>query len=884
MNRILTLVFALKIYTSHVDWSYLAKERVHIQQMPRGRRRLDGRASRGRKSRTTSPGIHDECFVSTHEIDKTGLGAWRAHEGFAVSNVAPLSLRDEARNTENQQQESLPTSLRHSRVAFVSAGHSNAEDWTRTLPQGTKHDEETMKFLASPSSTTLANRSQGEGPEIRGNQAAAQDNGNDDTDVTSDRFSPHQQMACMTLTETSQASVTPFESDNPMASGGVKSSQPDKNLEEEVPASNSLCAEANGFREFMPTACPPPQLRMSPSLEDSDVGEEEIVFTGRNTCSRSSKSLLANSEPKANHDLAYGLVKATEVISSPRFPTVLDDLSTAYGLPYTAKGVGSKSFMQKEECTSSAKVIKRSSRKPTRSGQPQGTRRQPRRAVEDDEILEDYIANMQVGEGQADYDMRPTESNRDLCGFARLRSEGAISISDQISIASSVAWDSADIQDFDDFSTSSEDFGAVNEVLAKRERPSGTQYLVIGDGLVVDEARWLPLSSLVASEDTAILIRTFEEEKAAKDYMLQGDNSDESLTDEAQIVLDVQEALDEIEDDRDLEERLKARMTDEQIAKLLSKQEELGIDSGHLTLFNGDENDDFAEARFDRLKVRLPPRTRKCKGKKRASLQFPSATAFAQALEDDPCHGFDIMNQERPRLRKRQKGRRSHLDFGLSDSELEQGLRTAWENDRGKKKARKREREKLRSQGLLGVKNRSNKKPDLKAKYPDGLNMIQIKAEIEQFLSSSAEQLALPPMDANARRTVHEVCHRLALKTQSRGSGKSRYPVVYKTSRTRGFDDIAFTSVHRKFLPRPGRGKKTCAPVARVHRGALAGVSYRDGEVVGAAAPELGQDNRGRAMLEKMGWSTGTALGAANNKGIPVPVAQIVKTTRAGLG
>lgn len=64
----------------------------------------------------------------------------------------------------------------------------------------------------------------------------------------------------------------------------------------------------------------------------------------------------------------------------------------------------------------------------------------------------------------------------------------------------------------------------------------------------------------------------------------------------------------------------------------------------------------------------------------------------------------------------------------------------------------------------------------------------------------------------------------------------------------------------------------------------MSAVSYRDGEVVGHMAPELGIENKGRAMLEKMGWSTGTALGALNNKGIMQPVVHVVKTTKAGLG
>jgi len=46
----------------------------------------------------------------------------------------------------------------------------------------------------------------------------------------------------------------------------------------------------------------------------------------------------------------------------------------------------------------------------------------------------------------------------------------------------------------------------------------------------------------------------------------------------------------------------------------------------------------------------------------------------------------------------------------------------------------------------------------------------------------------------------------------------------------------------------------------------------------------LGQENKGRNMLEKMGWSTGTALGPLNNKGIMHPVTHVVKNSKAGLG
>jgi hypothetical protein len=57
-----------------------------------------------------------------------------------------------------------------------------------------------------------------------------------------------------------------------------------------------------------------------------------------------------------------------------------------------------------------------------------------------------------------------------------------------------------------------------------------------------------------------------------------------------------------------------------------------------------------------------------------------------------------------------------------------------------------------------------------------------------------------------------------------------------------------------------------------------------EGEVVGASAPVIGEQNKGRNMLEKMGWSFGMGLGSVDNKVILQPVAQVVKTTKAGLG
>ena len=142
------------------------------------------------------------------------------------------------------------------------------------------------------------------------------------------------------------------------------------------------------------------------------------------------------------------------------------------------------------------------------------------------------------------------------------------------------------------------------------------------------------------------------------------------------------------------------------------------------------------------------------------------------------------------------------------------------------------------------------------------------------------------------RKMVHEIANAFRLKSKSIGGGKSRFPVLYRTSRTIQYNDETLKAAESvlssgRFFPRMDGAKKKGVLAGRGRRGgaASASVSYRDGEVVGAAAPEIGQENRGRTMLERMGWSTGTALGALNNnRGLVQPVAQVVKTSRSGLG
>lgn len=125
----------------------------------------------------------------------------------------------------------------------------------------------------------------------------------------------------------------------------------------------------------------------------------------------------------------------------------------------------------------------------------------------------------------------------------------------------------------------------------------------------------------------------------------------------------------------------------------------------------------------------------KKKGGRAGKVSFASATAFADALEADPYYGLDMMDFNRPSLQKKGKGKKPPAwDLMCSDSDLEAHLHEVWQVDRKKKKAKKKEREELRAQGLLGS---HSGEADLKVKYAKGMNLEELITEIRSFLLSS---------------------------------------------------------------------------------------------------------------------------------------------------
>lgn len=412
-----------------------------------------------------------------------------------------------------------------------------------------------------------------------------------------------------------------------------------------------------------------------------------------------------------------------------------------------------------------------------------------------------------------------------------------------------------------------------------------------------DEDEWESESDEPIGQDVSDLSN--DEQGDYEDILDSSDLEDELEYDEREMW----------EDEEDLRERRKQAMDDEQLAHLLAKQQEFGIDGDDLVLDNGFGMDGLGD--IDEARAGLANMTNIVNGSQktkkshrsggRKDVNFPDASALADTVDQYGDAGFDIMDFDRPSLRPTKKGRKGKLPAELetlSDDEMKENMSAAWENDRAKKRLKKAEREELRSQGMLGAMGKKGK-ADLteKYKYQDGMSATQIMDELRVFMKDERqESRPFPPMDAYNRKRLHEMAYHLNLKSKSVGAGKSRFPVLYKTSQTLEFDERLFAATMRdtkkdgmavnvKFAKRAKKmaGKGPGGRGGGKGGGGMAAASVGHGEIVGANAPEIGVENKGFKFMQKMGWTPGMSLGR-EGEGRLRPVEQMMRVGRAGLG
>ncbi|KAK6366012.1 squalene synthetase-like protein [Exophiala oligosperma] len=626
----------------------------------------------------------------------------------------------------------------------------------------------------------------------------------------------------------------------------------------------------------------------------SSVSSDEIIFTGRQNNSRPRPAKVDNSSSPQ-----IPSPPTTSTIPDPHHPTA--DFSN-----------GDRPQKDPTPLPHTVRSIPLRKRNVDRRGRPLifSSRRE-----EEEAIMNDYIANLAFDDDSDEEEdteqttAKPSRRNEHF-RFHDNAAESHVKVQTKSATrrerpksapAQAIDWDSADLEDFDDLSTTDEEVVEVTQVLRHRERPSGPQYLVTLPGRGASEARWIldsKLTSRSARDEISIFtdIQAIQFENTSDDLEHDDSDSDDDDDDFRGDVDDDHES--EVEENERTMERV-ARMTDEQIARAFAKQAEVGIGGDELLLFDGQVDDEEDDRDIDEFvanndfinfssKKHLSSRG-KSKRNRRQRDTFPPAEAFADALEQDPYGAFDIMDFDRPSLRPKNKGRKSGpFEWGLEDEELAQHLHNTWSKDREKKAARKRERREAQEDALLEAAERNSP--------------AMIKAEIRRFLVQEIDVLELAPMDSSLRSGIHRLAKALKLKSHSEGKegcGRGRYPVLTKGPHTPHFTIDTIWQIdnlieQRKFFPRQKGGfGGTNTPRARITGGgrrggggggAMSGATYMNGEVVGASAPELGADNKGRAMLEKMGWTSGMGIGAVGNKGGLEAIKHVVKTNKAGLG
>ncbi|SZF02233.1 unnamed protein product [Blumeria hordei] len=585
------------------------------------------------------------------------------------------------------------------------------------------------------------------------------------------------------------------------------------------------------------TGLPPPRLNTS-SPTPSDSSEEIILYKGRSH----TKNLTSN--------MRISSVDKTIVNDQNSCQVIDDDIKKI--TPSIYESTRAEIFSK-----SDAKVSELSLDFKSSQGKPSNIHENEKendKESRDNALMEDYIANINL------------EGTQPFASFAS-RELGAGFYDDNIFLSNNISNENSDVSEEEtesDFlgesdSDETEDLETfheeIQEILAQRERNSGIQYLVSFQNHPRSDASWVPATSLTSTNAKEIL-RDFEEQMGMAMSLL--DNS----------VNDTLNCYTAVSDTKN--ENINKKGSIPLKGVTISDSKRSACTYSQKLKQNKVQN-------TTKRHVRDP--IRHTEGVIASPIKGipPKAPHKRNDQMKDSCGKFN------PKNPKKARGKKKQPKFINCDSEVEEYLESLWQNDRRRKAEKKSEREKLRAQGLIGCKN---EKPDLRQKYKGGLNLSSLKEELKPFLASNSEFLALPYMGKTGRKIVHDIASTFNLKSRSMGSGKKRFPVIYRTTRTLAFSEKAFSvfesrSTNQSFHPTDtGRKLNTQKNTKSFKKDG----GYRDGDVVGGSAPEIPPENKGRAMLEKMGWSLGTALGALDNKGILQPVSHVVKTTKAGLG
>ena len=589
-----------------------------------------------------------------------------------------FSLQDEARNTERNGKWVAEQKLRHSKVNFISAGNLYGEDVTK---KGSAHEVASTRTVQNLSA---GDRSQLELSMTRLTLRATTD---DPSSMASDA---------------SYDGVSQYVEGHNNAeetNGTVKASGRDEGQAFILDDRKNESVQMTGFSN-------PGVRARSASIASSASSEDIVVFQGRKNL-RTKPPLKKPPQQKVT------------ILEDPIFASKSLSPVKRFIMP-TTRSSPATSTVHSSVMNEKPVLIARQKSEDSIAHEP------------DDSVMNDYLANVDP------FDPLATLTTG-LASDLQRKQEPLISLANDRTRsrerdhqASERDWNSSDLEDFNDHSTSDAASPEISKNIAKRQKITIIQYLVVFAGFSSDDARWIPIERL-GTPTARERIRAFEDNHAEKDAARDGSYDSDQSTDAGDLAdSDLQGDMDDMLNEEKLIERRREKMTDEQIARILAKQEELGLGSEEVLLFDGIDGTNFEE---NYLEIRASASTRR-KRKAKSGKPKHKTNSHAGVLTNsnlykdiqgtDPYNGFDIMDFERPSLQRKRKGRQTALDFDFSDSDLAMEMAATWNNDRTKKKLRKVERQlqKERSQGT----NRSGS--------PARMEITDMKRQILMFLGS----------------------------------------------------------------------------------------------------------------------------------------------------
>lgn len=183
-------------------------------------------------------------------------------------------------------------------------------------------------------------------------------------------------------------------------------------------------------------------------------------------------------------------------------------------------------------------------------------------------------------------------------------------------------------------------------------------------------------------------------------------------------------------------------------------------------------------------------------------------------------------------------------------------------------------------------------------KYPYEMKLKDMQTELLAFVNDQRRKsLRFPPMDHNGCVMIKKLSKAFLLKPAQHGNSEHSYVIITKKSTKKLTPD--YKKIH-KLMNKTGIFFRSDVDLTKREKSDIrellskfksgskkkekdsSSYTYKEGDIVGEGASEIGPESIGRRLLVKMGWQKGQGLGIDGN-GIIIPVQAIVKKSKRGL-